>query len=77
MGDWLDDLDAEQRREWDRFVDHFRRDALEKIDGSAFVASIAPRDGFDVKLVVADIDTEHGREVIGVAVWRMTRSLSQ
>jgi hypothetical protein len=49
MGDWLDDLSEEDRQGWDEFVDHFRRDALEKMTQSAFIASIVPKDAFDVK----------------------------
>lgn len=49
MTDWLDELDDESRKGWDEFVDHFRRDALYKMTESAFVASIVPDKGFDVK----------------------------
>jgi len=52
MTDWIHELDDEQRREWNEFVDHFRRDALEKITDSAFVCSLVPEDGFDVKFAV-------------------------
>jgi hypothetical protein len=50
MADW--GLDKDQQQEWDRFVDHFRRETLQGIDGSAFVMSLVPRDGFDVKFAV-------------------------
>jgi len=49
MGNWLEELGDEDRESWDQFVDHFRRDALHKMDESAFVASIVPNKGFDVK----------------------------
>lgn len=49
MSDWVDDLDEDERQGWDEFVNHFRRDALAKMAGSAFVASIVPRGEFDVK----------------------------
>ena len=52
MSDWLDELDDEQRADWDEFVDHFRRDAVQKMESSAFVASLVPRDGFDVKFAL-------------------------
>lgn len=52
-GDWIDSLTPEEREDWDKIVDHFRRDALEKIDGSAFVASIVPpEEKFDVKFAL-------------------------
>ena len=49
MSDWIDKLDEDERQRWDEFVDHFRRDALEKMTESAFVASLVPREKFDVK----------------------------
>lgn len=52
MGDWLDELNPDERQGWDDFVDHFRRDALQKLDESAFVASLLPRGDFDVKFAV-------------------------
>lgn len=52
-GDWLDNLTPDEREDWDQIVDHFRRDALEKISGSAFVASIVPsEEKFDVKFAL-------------------------
>lgn len=45
MGDWLDDLSADSRLEWEKMVDHFRRDAAEKIAGSAAMVSLVPTDG--------------------------------
>lgn len=50
--DWLDKLTPEERSEWDEFVDHFRRDTLHKMIDSAFVASIVPSEGWDVKFAV-------------------------
>jgi hypothetical protein len=49
-GGWVDELPPGERAQWDTFVDHFRRDALEKIGGSAVFATIAPpSDEFDVQ----------------------------
>jgi hypothetical protein len=53
MADWLDSLSDEDRQEWDRFVEHFRRDTLEKIAGSRATISIVPAGGeLDVKFAV-------------------------
>lgn len=53
MADWLDQLEADEQAEWERLVEHFRRDALEKMDESAFVASLVPKsDKFDVKFAM-------------------------
>lgn len=52
MSDWRDELDDDERDAWDDFVDHFRRDALQKMESSAFVASLVPRGDFDVKFAV-------------------------
>jgi nucleoside 2-deoxyribosyltransferase len=52
MSDWLDDLSAEERRGWDQFVDHVRRDTVQKMDKSAFVLSLVPSGGADVKFAV-------------------------
>ena len=50
---WLDDLSPEARSEWDDFVEHFRRDAAEKIAGSEGFISIFPSGGkIDVKFAV-------------------------
>jgi hypothetical protein len=43
MADWLDDLDNEEREQWDRFVEHTRRSTVEQMSESAFVASIVPK----------------------------------
>ena len=51
MSDWIDSLTPEERNDWDRFVEHFRRDALEKITGSGAFISLLPtaEENFDVK----------------------------
>jgi hypothetical protein len=51
--DWIDDLTPDERAGWDDFVAHVRRDAVRKIDGSAFVVSLFPSSGEpDVKYAV-------------------------
>lgn len=53
MTDWIDDLTPDERAGWDEFVAHVRRDALRKIDSSAFVVSLFPSSGEpDVKYAV-------------------------
>jgi hypothetical protein len=53
VADWIDQLDPEERQAWDEFVRHFREDALEKMDSSAFVTSLVPStDKVDVKFAV-------------------------
>jgi hypothetical protein len=52
VGDWLDELEGDDRKAWDDFVDRARRDALEKIDSSAFVMSLVPRGPADIKFAV-------------------------
>lgn len=53
MTDWLDELTPDEREGWDEFVAHVRRDALTKIDESAFVVSLFPTGGEpDVKYAV-------------------------
>lgn len=54
MSDWVDELSEEDRRGWNEFVDHFRRDALEKIAGSGAFVSLVPHNPgeFDVKFAV-------------------------
>lgn len=52
MSGWLDTLSPGERTEWDAFVEHFRRDTLEKLAGSALVMSLIPKTGFDVKFAV-------------------------
>lgn len=53
QGDWIDNLSPEERDSWQEFVDHFRKDALQKLDESAFVMSIVPKEhDVDVKFAV-------------------------
>lgn len=53
MTDWLDELTPTERQGWDEFVAHVRRDAVQKIDESAFVVSLMPSSGeADVKYAV-------------------------
>jgi hypothetical protein len=40
MGDWVEDMNPEERAAWDDFVAHFRKDAAGKIAGSQFFVSI-------------------------------------
>jgi hypothetical protein len=50
MTDWVDELDPEGREQWDRFVEHFRQEAVEMIAGSgAFISLVPTRDKLDVK----------------------------
>lgn len=49
---WVEALDPDDRDEWERFVDHWRKDALVKLESSAFVASLVPDDVFDVKFAL-------------------------
>lgn len=50
MSDWTELMDDEARKKWDKFVQHFREDALVKMTDSAFVAQLVPDKGkFDVK----------------------------
>ena len=49
----MEKLEPDDRESWNEFVEHFRRDALEKMTESAFVAQLVPdKDGFDVKFAV-------------------------
>lgn len=50
--DWVDSLNDEDRLHWDGFVDHFRREAVSKIEGSGLFISLVPSEGFDVKFAV-------------------------
>lgn len=52
MTDWPDRLSPEERDSWDEFVEEFRADALQKIDESAFILSLVPREDFDVKFAL-------------------------
>lgn len=50
MSDWYDDLAPPERDDFDAFVDHFRKDALQKIVGSSVFTSLLPtRDEGDPK----------------------------
>jgi hypothetical protein len=50
---WEEELDPEQRAEWDRFVTYQREHTLKMMDESAFVCSLIPKtDEFDVKFAV-------------------------
>lgn len=50
MTDWVEELAPDEREQWDRFVDHFRREALMMITGSAAFISLVPTpDKLDVK----------------------------
>lgn len=51
-GDWLDELDEEERKGWDEFVEHVRRSTLQQMQESAFVMSLVPRGETDVKFAV-------------------------
>lgn len=51
-GDWLSELGGEDRKAWDAFVDHVRRETVHGIDESAFVMSVVPTDEVDVKFAV-------------------------
>jgi hypothetical protein len=52
VSDWLDELDPSGRAEWDRFVNHVRRETVAKMTDSAFVISLVPRGEPDVKFAV-------------------------
>lgn len=52
MADWIDELTPDERATWDGFVSHFRRDAVEKIAGSAAFVSLLPSGEVDVKFAV-------------------------
>jgi hypothetical protein len=53
MSDWTENLTPDERDAWEEFVRHFRHDALEKIDSSAFVTSLVPsEEKVDVKFAV-------------------------
>ena len=51
MKDWLEELDDEQRAEWETFVKHAREETLRAMDDSAFVMSLIPHEP-DVKFAV-------------------------
>ncbi len=51
--DWEAELSQAERKVWESFVRHARRDAFAKIDESAFVMSLCPTSGkADVKFAV-------------------------
>jgi hypothetical protein len=52
VSDWLDELTPGQRHDWDDFIDRVRRDAAEKIAGSAAFISLAPAGEPDIKFAV-------------------------
>jgi hypothetical protein len=52
VSDWLDTLNPDDRSDWDRFVEHTRRETLTQMDASAFVLSIVPTGGTDIKFAV-------------------------
>jgi hypothetical protein len=50
---WEDELDAGERREWDRFVAYQREHTVKAMEGSAFVMSLIPsEEAFDIKFAV-------------------------
>ena len=96
--------------EWKEFVDHVRKDALEKIAGSVATISLVPEGKVDIKfavelglsimldkpilalvmpgttvpaklrkvvdrVVVADIDTEEGKQFAGESIERFLESI--
>ena len=44
MSSWMGELDEEGRESWDDFVEHFRKEAVQMIAGSAACGSIVPSD---------------------------------
>ena len=53
MSDWVNALTPDERARWDEFVENFRREAIEKIAGSAAFVSLVPSaDHVDVKFCV-------------------------
>lgn len=51
-GDWFSNLDDEERREWDSFVEYVRRETLTNMSKSSAVISFAPAGKPDVKFCV-------------------------
>jgi len=49
---WENELDPVDKVVWDAFVQQTREDAMKKIDASAFVMSLVPKDEPDVKFCV-------------------------
>lgn len=52
MNDWIDDLDEEEREEWNQFVSYQRTHTLKSMADSAFVVSLLPGADFDIKFAV-------------------------
>jgi hypothetical protein len=40
MSDWLDELNPDERTQWDEWVSHVRRETLIQMDASAFVMQL-------------------------------------
>lgn len=51
MSDWLDEASPDERERFDEWVAHVRREAVQKMEESAFVASLVPGE-VDVKFAV-------------------------
>lgn len=49
---WIDDLDPEQRDEWNHFVENVRRGTLAQMADSMFVMSLVPTGEPDIKFAV-------------------------
>lgn len=49
MNDWLDELSADERADWDRFVEHYRRNVVNQIAESSVFLSLVPDEPPDVK----------------------------
>lgn len=52
MPDWESELTPDEREGWEDFVDHFRREGLEKITQSAAMISLVPSGGLDIKFAL-------------------------
>jgi hypothetical protein len=52
VSDWLGKLTPDERARWEAFVEHFRRDALQKIAGSAAFVALASGGDLDVKFAM-------------------------
>lgn len=52
MSDWESELSDDDREVWEEFVQSVRRDAMEKIDSSAFVLQLVPKGEPDIKFAV-------------------------
>lgn len=49
---WENELDPVDRVVWEQFVKQTREDAMQKIDASAFVMSLVPKEEPDIKFCV-------------------------